>query len=76
MIKKIKHLIFRRRVAKAINKANKLKKQYKFKYLVLIVKGRPRVFAKFQLKHLIRTRYFQKGTTIQQLEKLAIYKTN
>jgi hypothetical protein len=37
--------------------------------------GVPRVYSKMQLKHLIKIRYFKKGTTIQQLEALALYKT-
>jgi hypothetical protein len=62
-------------IRRAINKANRLHRLTKYKFLVLLVKGKPRVYSKFQLKHLIKTRYFEKGTTIQQLEKSAIYKT-
>ncbi|OQY03195.1 MAG: hypothetical protein B6I20_05605 [Bacteroidetes bacterium 4572_117] len=71
----IKEWIYKRRLFKAITKANKLKKQTGYKMLVLLVKGKPRVYSKFQLKHLIKTRFFKKGTSIQGLEKLALYKS-
>jgi len=72
----IKKLIFEYRLNKAIKKANCLKKETAYRYMVLLVKGRPRVFAKKQLKHLIKTRYFKKGIKISTLEKTALYITN
>lgn len=74
-MKFIRKAIFNWRLVWAIKKAKRLKKRNKYKYLVLTVMGKPRVYSKFQLKHLIRIRFFKKGTTIQQLEALALYKT-
>lgn len=71
----MKKFIFRIRLSRAIRKANRLKKKYKFKYLVLMIKGKPRVYAKFQIKNLIKRGFLKKGISIQHIESLAIYKT-
>lgn len=52
--------------------ADELSKASRRKYLVLLVAGVPKVYSKQELKTMIRSRKFRKGTTIQDLEKKAI----
>ena len=71
----IKNWIYKLRLSKAIRKANRLYNETRYKYYVLPVKGKPRVYARKTLKLLIKTKFFKKGTTIQALEKRALYTT-
>lgn len=75
MIKAIKDYIRGRKVNKAIEQACKLREQSGKKYLVIMLKGEPRVFSKEYLKLLIRLKRFKKGTYIQDLEKIALFIT-
>jgi hypothetical protein len=63
------------RIRRAIRKANTLRRQTGYKYIVLNVAGKPKVFARFQLKRLIKLNFFAKGVNIRQLEKHALYIT-
>lgn len=45
------------------------------KMLVLCVAGRPLCVSKQRVKQLIKEGYYKKGTTPEDVEKLAIYKT-
>jgi len=74
-INRIKAWLFDVKVKKQIKKANKLHKLTKHKYLVLLVSGKLQLHRKADLKKLIRLRVFTKGTTIQLLEKSALYIT-
>ncbi|MEA2041141.1 MAG: hypothetical protein U9N85_01125 [Bacteroidota bacterium] len=74
-IKRIRAWFFDRKVKKRIIQANKLAKLTKYKYLVLIYKGKLITVRKGDLKRLIRFGKFKKGTTIQDLERSALYIT-
>ena len=68
--------IFDRRMKRAIRKAKRESFIYDKKYLVILLHGKPRAYQKSSLKELIKRRgYFKKGTTIEQLEKMAYYVT-
>lgn len=68
----IKDFILNYRIKRAIRLADELSKASRRKYLVLLVAGVPKVYSKQELKTMIRSRKFRKGTTIQDLEKKAI----
>lgn len=71
----IKRSIMKYRVKRAIRKAVELASGSGRKHLVIMSHGRPIVVTKQKLKKLIDTRYFKKGTTIQGLEKKALFIT-
>ena len=62
-------------VKRAIRKANLFFNKTGQKFLVVWVKGRPVVKSKQELKRLVKSKYFVKGLTIQDIERMAIYKT-
>lgn len=68
----IKDFILNYKIRRAIRLADELSKASRRKYLVLLVAGVPKVYSKQELKTMIRSRKFRKGTTIQDLEKKAI----
>ncbi len=74
-MKKLKKLIWGIRYKRAVRKANKMAATYNTTFLVLVIKGKLRVCSRTRLKELIRRRYFVKGTTIQSLDKAAVYIT-
>lgn len=74
-MKKLKKLIWGIRYKRAVRKANKMAATYNTTFLVLVIKGKLRVCSRTRLKELIRRRYFVKGTTIQSLDKVAVYIT-
>jgi len=75
LIKKIKKWHFRRKLMKAIEKAENMYKTTRYHYLVLNFGGNLRVIARKSVKDLITRRYFKKGTTLNDIEKTALYKT-
>lgn len=68
----IKDFILNYRIRRAVRLADELSKASRRKYLVLLVAGVPKIYSKQELKTMIRSRKFRKGTTIQDLEKKAI----
>lgn len=68
----IKDIILNYRIKRAIKLAKELSQASKRKYIVLLVAGVPKVYAKQDLKKMIAQRKFRKGVTIQDLEKRAI----
>ena len=68
----IKYIILNYRIKRAIKLAKELSQASKRKYIVLLVAGVPKVYAKQDLKKMIAQRKFRKGVTIQDLEKRAI----
>lgn len=74
-INRIRAWFFDRKVERLIKQAKKLQKLTGYKYIVLFVAGKVQLTRKADLKKLIRMRYFRKGTTIQDLEKQALYIT-
>jgi 16S rRNA C1402 N4-methylase RsmH len=75
MLNYIKKTLLNYRETKAIKKANRLKNLTGFKQLVLLQQGKFVVVSKKSLKDKIKKKYFQKGVSIQVLERIAIYKT-
>lgn len=75
MITLIKKIILNYRVKKAIKQAVEFQKESGRKHLVVMCNGKPMVHTKQKLQYLIKTRYFKKGTRIQDLEKAALFIT-
>ncbi|KAA6346427.1 hypothetical protein EZS27_006077 [termite gut metagenome] len=75
IISYIKRRILASKVNKAINLASDLSEKDGRKYVVLFVKGIPCVYAKAELRLLIRKGAFKKGTRIQDLERIAVFTT-
>ena len=75
LIKECLNYLKDRRLKKMIAKANEVRYLTGYKCFVLHVKGKLKVVRKKDLKLLIAKRKFKKGTSIQSLEKLAVYKT-
>jgi dTDP-4-dehydrorhamnose 3,5-epimerase-like enzyme len=58
---------------KAVSDALHYHKQTKGTYVVLFVKGRFRCYSRQVLKNLIAQKYFERGITIEHLEKKALF---
>lgn len=69
----LKRLIFKFRLNRAINLANKKAKQTFYRYYVILWKGKPLVVRKKNIKLWIRTKKL--NTTIKQIEAKALYVT-
>lgn len=69
---------YRRSLKKAIRQANTVKNQYGYKCFVLLFPGGYRAITKQAIKCLMKSKkkYFRKGTTIQDIENMAVYTTN
>lgn len=68
----IKDMILNYRIKRAVKLAGELSQVSKRKYVVLLVAGVPKVYAKQKLKRMIAQHKFRKGVTIQDLERKAI----
>lgn len=75
MFKKLKNILFNRRLRRAIKEANELSTLTGLRYFVIVLDGDLKVVSKRRLKQLIDTRRFRKGTTIHDFEKLALHIT-
>ncbi|HOI32701.1 MAG: hypothetical protein PHG67_06130 [Bacteroidales bacterium] len=75
MVRIIKNFIFEIRLKAAIKKANKIARLTKYRCFVMLINGKPVVYAKKDLKEAIARGKFIKGFTIQQAEKKALYIT-
>lgn len=75
MIKLIKNIIFNYRLRRAIRQANDMAQLTGLRHFVILLDGNLKVVSKRRLKQLIDTRRFIKGTTIQDLERLAFHIT-
>lgn len=75
LIQKIRKARFQRKVKKCIQQANEVNKLTKYKCYVLVIKGKPTVMKKVDVKENIKRGTFIKGTTIQDIEKTALYVT-
>ena len=76
LFKKIRHLIFAYRYKRAVRQANALSKTFNVKYYVLYFGGKMKVVPKQTIKELIARKRFKRGTTIQDIEKIALYITD
>lgn len=74
-IRNIKKAWFNKRVEKLTRKAEERSSTTGYRYLVILLRGKPVLVKKQKLKEWIRDGTFRKGTTIQQLEKNALYIT-
>lgn len=74
-MKFIKRLIFAWKYKRAVKKAAKLAELTGLKYFVVYMNGSLKVAPKKTFKQLIAQRRFRKGTTIQDIEKSALFIT-
>lgn len=75
MFKKIKNILFNRRLRRAIREANELSALTGLRYFVIMLNGELKVVSKRRLKQLIDSRRFLKGTTIHHIERIALHIT-
>jgi hypothetical protein len=75
MIRQIKQWYYHRQIKKLIRQANEMAKLTGYRYMIIWWQGQPRLVRKKELKNLIARHYFRKGTTIQDIERRAIYVT-
>lgn len=75
MIKLIKKIIFAWKYKHSIRKAKRLSKLTGLKYYVILLNGGLKVVPKKTIKELISKKRFRKGTTIQDIEKNALFIT-
>jgi len=73
--RQVRQFLFAIRMKKYINKANKWAELTKHRYLVILVGKKFIVISRKELKSRIKNHYFTKGTTIESLERNAIYIT-
>jgi hypothetical protein len=76
LFKKIRHLIFAVRYKRAVRQAKALAKTFNVRYYVLYFGGKPIVIPKKTIKELIRRKRFKKGTTVEDIEKIALFITD
>lgn len=74
-MKLVKKIIWAWRYKHAIRKAKKLSKLTGLKYYVILLNGGLKVVPKKTIKALISRKRFRKGTTIQDIEKNALFIT-
>lgn len=75
MIQFIKRVIFAWKYKRAVKKAIKLANLTGLKYFVVYMNGSLKVAPKKTFKQLIAQKRFRKGTTIQDIEKSALFIT-
>lgn len=75
VIRKYRKNRFDKRLKKAKKEALDRQAQTGRKQYVIVMHGCPRVISKQQMQVLIRRRYFKKGTSIQDIEKMALFVT-
>lgn len=69
----IKGLIWAGRYKRKVREAKKLAGLFNMTYLVFVLNGRIKVAPKQNIKRLIKARRFRPGTTIQDIEKSALF---
>lgn len=74
-MKLIKRIIFAWKYKRSIRKAKRLSKLTGLKYYVILLNGGLRVVPKKTIKELISKKRFRKGTTVQDIEKRALFIT-
>lgn len=74
-LRQLRRLILAIRYKIAVKKARKLAELFGIKYYVLYMNGKMKVVPKRTVKELIARRRFKKGTTIETIEKRALYIT-
>ena len=75
MLQLIKDLIFGFRFKRAVKKADKFHHITHRKYMVLVVNKKLMVVSKHEVRLLVANGTFRKGTTVQDIERKALYIT-
>jgi hypothetical protein len=75
MFKQIRLYFLKRRIARAVKKAEKNFRETRYHYLVLKIGKKIVVRSRKVLKEQIAAGMWKKGVTIYDLEKKALYKT-
>lgn len=73
MFKFIKKCIWAVRYKSAVRKAKRMARLFNMTYLVIMLNGRLKVVPKKTIKHLVATRRFKRGITVQNIERYALY---
>lgn len=73
LIQLIKECIWAGRYRRAVRKAKKLSALFNTTYLVIVMDGKLKVVPRKTIKSLIARREFKRGTTIQDIEKMALF---
>nr|DAG10134.1 MAG TPA: hypothetical protein [Caudoviricetes sp.] len=76
MIQLIKRMIFACRYKRAVARACKYARLYGRKYYVLYMGGKLKIVPKRNICELLHRHRFRKGTTIRDIEKMALFITN
>ncbi len=75
MIQLIKRLVFSWRYKRAVKKAIEVQHLTGRKQFVIMYGNNPVVVSKRRIRKLVATRHFKKGTTVQDIEKMALFVT-
>lgn len=75
MLQLIKKIIFGFRFKRAVKKADHLRRITHRKYMVIVLNRRLEVVSKQDIKKFIRNGIFRRGTTIDDIERKALYVT-
>lgn len=75
MFTAIRKYIWAIRFRRKVKEANQLAELFKMRYFVIMMNGSLKVVPKKTLKELIARGRFKRGTTIQDIEKRALYIT-
>lgn len=75
MFRLIKDIIFGFRFKRAVKKADYFRRITHRKYMVIVINRRLEVVSKQDIKKFIRNGIFRRGTTIDDIERKALYVT-
>ena len=75
MFTAIRKYIWAIRFRRKVKEANQLAELFKMRYFVIMMNGSLKVVPKKTLKELVAKGRFKRGTTIQDIEKRALYIT-
>lgn len=75
MIRTIRKMIFAWRFKRAVRSANELSAMFGCRYYVISMGGSLKVVPKQTIKELIKRKRFVKGTTVETIERHALYIT-
>lgn len=76
MIKTIKRLVFAYKYKRAAKKAVRIAREYNCKMYVIYINGGLKVVPKQRIKELVKAKRFKKGTTVEDIERHALFVTN
>lgn len=73
LYKKIRDCVWAVRYRNAVRKARKMAGLFGMTYYVILLNGKLKVVPKRTIKDLVSRRRFRRGTTVQDIEKRALY---